>query len=307
MTWHRHDLGRSWSAAATACLLVGLAGCTGGGAAQPSGTGTTPTGGSPAGSTHVGLTATVVQQRADIGTRRIGLELTTDARTTVHVDQVQLDTPAFESRPPTAKDTDFPPGRTIDLTVDYGDPVCRPDVSPRGATVVVGYTAASGSGELRLRVDRIGIEELTQLHDDGCAHAALVDAASLTYRTPFRREVVDGQQTLVGALVLTRPPDGGSGSRVVIDSILGSVLFELEPIERRRDVLRLDPDHAVASVPVLIRGNDRCEPHALSSSQQTFVFTAIVRIGPGRPYTEIIEPPRSLQVQAMALLHDVCH
>ncbi len=295
---------KAWAVGAVG-LLVALGGCTGGSANDRAPV-STPTG-TTAGGAHVGLTATVVQQRADVGTRRIGLELTTDAMTTVHIDQVQLDTSAFEAQPPTAKDTDFTPGRTIDLTVDYGDPVCRPDASPRDATVVVGYTTANGSAELRLPVDRLGIEELTQLHDDGCAHAALVAAASLTYQPPFRREVVKGQQSLVGALVLTRPADGGSGRRVVIDSILGSVLLELDPVERQPAVARLNPDEASAVVPVIIRGNDRCEPHALSSSQQTFIFTAIVRVGSGAPHTEIIEPPRSLQAQAGALLHDVCH
>ncbi len=297
-----------WSAGAAVAvgLLLVLGGCTGGDA-NGGATGSTPTSGSTAGAAHVRLTATVVQQRADIGTRRIGLELTTDAKTTVHVDQVQLEASAFEAQPPTAKDTDFTPGRTIDLTVDYGDPVCRPGLSPRGATVIVDYTTERGSGRLRLPVDPLGIEELTQLYDDGCAHAALVDAASLTYRTPFRRAVVNGQQSLVGALVLTRPADGGSGRRVVIDSILGSVLLELDPAERQPDVVRLDPDEASAVVPVLIRGNDRCEPHALSSSQQTFIFTAIIRVGSGGPHTEIIEPPMSLQAQAGALLRDVCH
>ncbi len=183
----------------------------------------------------------MVQQRADIGTRRIGLELTTDAKTALHVDQVRLETSAFEGQPPTAKDTDFTPGRTIDLTVDYGDPVCGPGASARDATVVVDYTAEDGSGELRLPVDRLGIDELTQLHDDGCAHAALVAAGSLTYRTPFRREVVHGLPSLVGALVLKRPADGGSGSRVVIDSILGSVLLEVFPDDPPRgEVARLD-------------------------------------------------------------------
>ena len=297
---------RRWSAGVAVGLLVVLSGCTGG-SANGRAPVSTPTG-STAGGAHVGLTATVVQQRADVGTRRIGLELTTDATTTVHVDQVQLDTSAFEAQPPTAKDTDFTPGRTIDLTVDYGDPVCRPDASPRDATVVVDYTTADGSGELRLPVDRLGIEELTQLHDDGCAHAALVAAVSLSYRTPFRREVVNGQQSLVGALVLKRPADGGSGRRVVIDSILGSVLLEVFPADRHRGaVARLEAGQPAETVPVLIQGNDRCEPHALSSSQQTFIFTAIVRVGSGGPHTEIIEPPRSLQAQAGALLRDVCH
>ena len=69
------------AAAAFRCLIV-LSACTGD---DSSTTPQTAGPGNQAEGTHVGFKATVVQQRLDVGTRRIGLELTSDARTTAHV------------------------------------------------------------------------------------------------------------------------------------------------------------------------------------------------------------------------------
>ncbi len=298
---------------AVVSALLALAACTAGsdGAPGPDASPTTALGLGGPGESTPGMRATVVQQRADVGTTRIGLEVTTDRRTTVHVSGVQLVSDAFEEQPVTPKDTDFTPGRTIDLTVDYGTPVCTPDVSVDDAQVVVHYVADGGDLTATLPVARLGRDLLSHLHTAGCARQRLDQAASLTYVTPFHRQVVDGELSLVGALRLQRPPDGGSGEVVVIESVFGSVLFEFAvgagpagPSGHRVGVL--GRDQRATTVPVLIRGTNRCDPHERSASQQTFIFTADVRVGSGRVHREIIEPPTRLRVQAMALLDDVC-
>ncbi len=288
--------------------VVFATGCTGGSTSDVSRTTVTTAPVSTSGTSgHVGLRATVVQQRLDVGTRRIGLEVTTDSRTTLHVDSVQLLTEAFEPQPATPKDTDFVPRQTTDLTVDHADAVCRAGISADDARVVIGYASGTGAGEVTLPVARLGVSLLNHLHDEGCAHQDFVDAVALTYNTPFHRQVVDGRLSLVGELDLVRPADGGSGERVVVESVLGSVLFEFIGLRPgRRPAGQVGARSPSSSVPVLIRGNDRCDPHARSASQQTFIFTADVRVGRAPVHREIIEPPRSLQRQALALLDDVC-
>jgi hypothetical protein len=292
-------------ATAMAVVLTGaLAGCTGG-SDGGSDTGTASTG---AATTDVeaadsGMSATVVQQRTDVGTPRIGLEVTTDHHTTLHVTDVQLLSDAFEERPPTAKDTDFTPDRTIDLTVDYGTPVCGAGVSVDDAQVLVQYEQDGTAKTVALPVAKLGLDLLANLHDGGCAQRRLDAAGGFSYRTPFHRETVDGELVLVGDLVLKRPADGGSDEKVVVESVFGSVLFQFEATDAPNV---LAPGQRSTTVPVLMRGNNRCDPHARSASQQTFIFTVDVRVGSSAPHREIIEPPTRLRVQAMAYLDDVC-
>ena len=120
-------------------LTVGLAGCTGDSDDEGSGGSPTADPTTTVDAADSGMRATVVQQRTDVGTPRIGLEVTTDHHTTLHVTDVQLLSDAFEARSPTPKDTDFIPDRTIDLTVDYGTPVCEGDVTVDDAQVLVHY------------------------------------------------------------------------------------------------------------------------------------------------------------------------
>ena len=291
-----------------AVMAVALVGCTGDGDGSADDGGTDAT--SSAGVSHVGMSATVVQQRTDVGTTRIGLEVTTDHRTTVHVTGVQLVSDAFEERPLTSKDTNFSPDRTIDLTVDYGTPVCTSDVSVDDAQVLVRFVREGSDAEetVTLPVAKLGRDMLANLHDGGCARQEFDKAVSVSYDIPFRRQVVDGDLSLVGNLSMQRPADGGSGDQVEVESVFGSVLFVFEGRDGSGSapLQVLKQGQQSAQVPVLIRGNNRCDPHERSASQQTFVFTIDVRVGDSKVHREIIEPPTPLRVQAMALLDDVC-
>src|SRR5690242_16497328 len=90
---------RAGLGALAAVVVVALAGCTGGSgddtadsadSADSAGSTTTT-----AADNGAGLSATVVQQRLDVGTTTIGLEVTTDDQTTVHVSGVKMLTDAF--------------------------------------------------------------------------------------------------------------------------------------------------------------------------------------------------------------------
>jgi hypothetical protein len=302
-----HSLGWVWrrryAAAGTLVLLASA--CTGGSSDDPSAS--TDSGTASSQPAPVGFHASVQQQRIDVGTRRIGLELTSDHQTTAHVDGVQLLTSAFEQQPATAKDTEFAPDTTIDLVVTYGAPVCAGDATTHDAQVRVQYDVGGGEQTATLDVDARGRGLLQRLHDTACAKDRLDQAAALSYRLPFQRRQVDGSTALVGALELTRPADGGSGERVTITSLLGSVLFDFLPLAGGEPTWgRLASTQDTAVIPVEIRSSDLCTQHARSQSQQTFLFSAYVEVGGQPEYRQIVEPPRSLQVQALAMLDDVC-
>jgi hypothetical protein len=291
-------------AAVTVCCLTVLSACTGGGSSTTPQTTSSDT---QAVETHVGFKATVVQQRLDVGTRRIGLELTSDAGTTAHVSAVQLMTESFTQQPSTPKDTDFTPGRIIDLVVLYGDPVCRAGVSPDDATVQVQYDADGRSGTLTLPVDHHGVRVLNELRDAYCAEQRLKRAASLRYELPFHRERVDGATALVGDLVLERPADGGSGRPVAVHSLLGSVILDLQPPAPRAATWgSLPRGQTTTRVPIVLKAGRTCTAHGRSGTQQPFIFSAYVTVGGAPLYRQIIEPPRQLQRQALAYLDDVC-
>jgi hypothetical protein len=291
------------TAVAISCLTV-LTACT---ADDSSTTPHSTSPGTQAEETHVGFKATVVQQRLDVGTRRIGLELTSDARTTAHVNAVQLMTESFTQRPSTPKDTDFAPGRIIDLVVLYGDPVCQADVSPDDATVRVQYDADGQSGTMTLPVDKHGVRVLNELRDAYCAEQRLKQAASLRYELPFHRERVDGATALVGDLVLERPAAGGSGRPVAVDSVLGSVILDVEtPATRPAKWGSLPRGRTTARVSIVLKAGRTCTAHGRSGTQQPFIFSAYVAVGGAPLYRQIIEPPKRLQRQALAYLDYVC-
>lgn len=310
------DIGRACTAA---LLTVGLAvfgiGCS---SDTPSTTGDTPSsggavtagnGGNPSDRTWThGVRASVVQQRIDEGTRRIGIEVTLDKTTSLYVVGVQLRSAGFETVPATGKDTAFAPGQVIDLTTVYGKPLCDGADPTRGLSAVLTIENSAGSQRtLEVPVTARGAGLVRRLHEAECARLRLRQAASISY-TAFTRASVDGDEVLVGALELERPTTGGSRELVLVDSLSGSVLFDFLPIAEAtpRYVARLAPGAERLLLPVLIGSNGRCDQHARSQSTQTFLFSAYVRVGSAVEHREIVVPPRRLQRQALALLDDVC-
>lgn len=255
-----------------------------------------------------GVRASVVQQRIDEGTRHIGIEVSVDPHTSLHVVGVQLKSAGFEAIPITDKDTTFAPGQVIDLTTDYGRPLCDGVDPTDGLSAVLSIDDATGdSRTYEIPVTGSGIGLIRRLHEAECARLALREAAPITYTT-FHRARVDDEEVLVGALRLERPAAGGSGAAVGVDALLGSVLFDFRALADVRPglVARLDAGQQVLRVPVRIGSSGRCDQHARSQSTQTFLFSAYVRVGSTAEHREILVPPPTLQRQALALLDDVC-
>lgn len=255
-----------------------------------------------------GVRATVVQQRIDEGTRRIAIQVGTGPDTSLHVRGVQLRSWAFQPVPPTAKDTVFAGGQTIDLTTRYGEPRCSDDDPPGGSLAILAVQGPDGPRTIEVPVSGSGVELIRRLHGSECSAAALQDAAPVSYAEPFARARSGGEQALVGALELRRPATGGSGAPVVVNSLSGSVLFDLEPLEQPGSglVTRLAPSDDQLALPVRIAPRGRCDQHARSQSTQTFLFSVFVRVGSAAEHREILVPSPALQRQALALLDDVC-
>lgn len=256
-----------------------------------------------------GVRATVVQQRIDEGTRHIAIEISTDAKTSLHVVGVQLISAGFQPLPLTSKDTTFAPGQVIDLTTDYGDPRCDHGHDPTDglSALLTVEDAPGGTRTYEVPVTGTGVGLIRRLHAAECAELRLRQATAVSY-SEFKRARVDGDQVLAGALEFDRPDQGGSGEPVVIDSMSGTVLFQFRPLSDTTSgpVARLTRSAERFRLPVVIASSGRCDQHARSQSTQTFLFSVYLRVGSADVHREILVPPTGLQRQALALLDDVC-
>lgn len=256
----------------------------------------------------VGVRATVVQQRIDEGTRRIGIQISVDAKTSLHVVGVQLRSAGFRPVLATGKDSMFAPGRVIDLVTTYGRALCEGQDPTEGLSAALTVEESAGSTrtyEVPVTGDGVGL--VRRLHAAACAKLSLQQAASVAY-TPFRRARVDGEEVLAGALEFERPDDADPGEVVTVDSLSGSVLFDFHPLRRTEPgfVARLETSTERLRLPVVIGSSGRCDQHARSQSTQTFLFSVYARVGSAVEHREIMIPPPLLQRQALALLDDVC-
>ncbi len=210
------------------------------------------------------LDVTVQQQRFDSNTRTVGVETTNLGDVAVEVLSVQLVSDQFAG-PKTRIGSVLDPGRTIAFRTSYGRPNCRATPGPVLARLDVDGTP------FERPVDREGRQELRRLVVADCAKVQLGRIAHIALNRSFRRVVIDGEPWLRGQLEITRRSPGGT---VDLRSLGGSVLVELRPTGRLRD-LRGSDKRAVT--PVLVGSNGRCDEHALVESTRTFPLSAYVR------------------------------
>ena len=203
-----------------------------------------------------GIEAEAVQLRTDAAVGgRIQVRVTATGEEPFTVTSVALDSPGFQPRPAVAADTEFQPGRVVDLRVPLGPVRCDAAPEPAAALLTV---ARDGGAPEELRVP-LEAAVLTRLHAAGCAAEALgeVVAVEVGDLRP------DGQE-LVGRLSLIRR----SGSEEVRAVRVGrSVLMGVE-----------------ADLPLVLAGDAQevagevrftpanCEPHVLAEAKQPFRF-----------------------------------
>ena len=248
------------------------------------------------------MRASLVQQRIDEGTDHIDIRLTNRGRTAVRIREVQIRWSGV-SRSPPARGADYDPGRTIDLQTAYGRAVCAPE--PTGDVEVV--VRLGDNSHLRLPVDRHGSALLRRLHDRECALQDLASVADISLSPIFERSE-SGLDRLQGSIVLRRTPGSRAGDRreISVEGVFGSVLLSFTYDGEGGLPQVLEAGAGVLEVPVALGSSNRCDPHALGQSTQTFLLSVYLRIDDDRPRRVILVPGRALQRQVTALIDRVC-
>lgn len=249
---------------------------------------------------RIGLSATLTQSRVDEGTRRINAELTNTSDEPITVQSITLDSSQFAPLAPADKGSVFAPGQTIDLAIDYGDPVCDGDLKQAS------YTAVLGDGStVELSIDADGMDWLDRLYTKECELRTIGDIASIVYGPRFRPAVVDGRHVLTGELVLRRPEGSEGSASLTVRSLGGSVLVRVEANPPDELPAVLEPGVGELRIPILF-GAFRCDQHARSQSSQTFLLSAFVK-APQLPQVRVIlVPDRQVQRQIFAMIDADC-
>jgi hypothetical protein len=252
------------------------------------------------------MRVSLVQQRTAEGTREIGIEVTNTGSETFTVDSVHLVWSGFPKAPTTPKDTEFAPGRTVDLVTTYGEPDCsaypdHPSDSPTAELRVAG----SGESVVTEPLDARGREWLLQLYARECQGAALAAIADVRFDEAWTRIVVDGDPYLRTSIVLDRVT-GGPDEPVTVESLLGSVLLDYEPARPGRPLGTLAADRDLLRIPVLIGSSGLCTSHAFGESKQTFLLSTYVRHGDAPTQRVILTPNHATQVRLLGVVQDAC-
>ena len=176
------------------------------------------------------------------------------------------------------------PGQIAAFDMAYGEARCTspPQGRARLAVVVDGATRS-----VPLHVDISGLLHQLWLHE--CAAQRLASSASISFT---RGHVVP--RGYVAVLELRR--------RSSAVPVSGSVILEMLP--RRPLPARLTG--AVLRVPVLVRPGSRCDPHSLGQSQQTFLLSAVVRVGSHPPQRAILRLGPGLHAALQRTIDRLC-
>jgi hypothetical protein len=247
------------------------------------------------------LTASLVQQRVDEGTRTIDVQMTNAGQSSIHVGSVQLAWSGTTPVPATPKDTDFAPGQIIDLKTAYGEAVCPPTSSdPPSAVLTV-------DGErVEVIVDAGGRALLDRLHGKECGLRRVAEAASIAFGPESVPTTVRGQEYLRATLELVRP-ERGSGEPVTVEALLGSVMLVFAPADGPRSLpVTLARYRESLTLPVWIGPTNLCTAHAFAESKQTFILSVFVRVGTEPTQRLILSPDKATQLRLLAMKKRHC-
>jgi hypothetical protein len=182
------------------------------------------------------------------------------------------------------------PGEIAAFDMAYGDPRCTssPRGAPRLAVVVDGVHRL-----VPMHVDIPGL--LRQLWRHECAAQRLARAASISF--------VRGHAVRSGYLAVLQLRRRGSAVPVSVTGFSGSVILDMLP----RAPLPASLTGTTLRIPVLVRPGSRCDPHSLGQSQQTFLLSAVVRVGSHPPQRAILPLGPGLQHALQATIDRLCH
>jgi hypothetical protein len=249
------------------------------------------------------FTVSLTQARWDYGTPEVGVRVTNTGDTSFTVENVQLVWPGLPESPETPKDTEFPPGHTIDLVTTLGAPDCTGYPTPEFERPTARLQIIGIEQPVTATLDDHGVDWLQRLYDGACEEEALRAVADVRLSDDWTRIEVDDIPYLRGWIELAR----NSGDEpVTVTSMLGSVLLSFEPIRSGQPVGTLDGGEQLQRIPVRIGSASRCDGHALGGSTQTFVFNVYVRRGTAPEQEVILVPDQDTQREALAVVRDTC-
>ncbi|WNM27153.1 hypothetical protein RN607_13255 [Demequina capsici] len=192
-----------------------------------------------------------------------------------------LDSPRFMPTNQVAENVRIFDGYTTRVRVPLGAVVCDPPDA--GTTVTLEVSVDGVVQSLTLPAPD---EVLAGIAADECAMKAVQDAAPVAFGSDATRSGTDVDTTLV----LTR---GTAAGDVVLDSVAGSVVFDLAGIDGAvPTTLAAGSDQVV--VPVRLSAT-RCDPHVFAESKKTFVFRVWEAVDGAAPAYVEIRPPAALQ------------
>jgi hypothetical protein len=246
------------------------------------------------------LHASVNQFRNQEGTRQLKAGITNNGRTEIRVTRATIDWPGLEFPTVRMPDDAVLPGQTAAFTIEYGQPRCdRPPSSrPRLVAAVNGRNR-----RLPLHVDDPGL--LERLRVKTCAAERLAGVATVQLRLARRTVRSGGREQLPATVVLRRR--AGSTDAVRVVDLAGSVLIDLEPRDGSAALpALLRPADTVLSLPVRFGSTQRCNGHAQSQSQQTFLFSVYLRLGARPPQREILALSNAERDRLIGLVERGC-
>ena len=238
-----------------------------------------------------GIEAEAVRLRTDeaIG-GQVQVRITDTGEEPFTVTSVALDSPGFAPVLPREASTEFAPGRTIDLPVQYGEPRCDVAAEPAAARLTV--VRPDGSSE-DLRVP-LAAETMTRIHEEECAVQALLEVVDVDVV-----DLADEDDALTGQLRLTRR----AGSEPVsVARVGGSVILDVTADELPAEMATDDDE---LSTPVVFT-SATCDPHALAETKKPYVFPLQVTVGAGEPVILDLPVDDELRSRLEGLVDRVC-
>lgn len=224
--------------------------------------------------------------------RRLVIATTNNGDEPVEVTSIALRTGYFDWLEREAKSTVIAPGARVDVQVDFGELVSCDD-DPVGP-VAVELALIEGSGKPATYVATVDPEPLDAIRDRECARRRVTDAADIAFGDD---RTVDGDT--MHTTIEVRRLDGGVPIRV--DSLEGSVIIALEPVDDTEPVAVIEHDSTTIPVELFIA---RCEPHAVSQSTLTWVLSAFVSAGVAEPHKLSLELPEPMRAQLQAMIDE---
>jgi hypothetical protein len=237
-----------------------------------------------------GMEAEIVRLRTDeaIG-GQVQVRLTDTGDTPFTVTAVALRSPGFAPEPMTSVTAEYAPGRVIDLTVPFGEPVCDAAPVPTAADL----TVVRPDGAVEQVQVPAAADVLELIHSEACAVEAVTAAVEIAVT-----DLHDDGDTLAGSLTLTRRE---GAEPISAKRLSRSVL--IEPTAELPLDLAGDEDSAKAAVSFTPAS---CDPHVLSETKKPYVFPLSVTVGDDDEVPVDLPLDQSARDQLAALVQRVC-